>query len=157
MANMPQNPLVLAYSGVGNPIKTYNAYNSFTNSHVASKTDTLSFNISQNGTIQSFLANVNVTSLGGTSIGGLFKVTLKRNGAVLHSSTFDLQLTLAASGTYCGSIYYETLNFLAGAEVYNGETFEMELKETGGDGATVFTFEAQFNMAVLSKSSQLVL
>lgn len=139
----------MLFSGVSIPLRNYVQYQDVT----ASTTDQkkLTITITDNGVIQGFLASVNIYSLGLGSAGYTenLNVFIRRNGQVIHTSHVSLRSFY--EGQKMGLVYYETLNFLSGAEVFAGEVFEMEVNYNPIAGGSI-GYLANFNMAVKNTS-----
>jgi len=141
---------VWAFSGVANPLKLYTQGASNV-AETGDKTYTYTINVTDGGTIQAFLATVNISNFstfGGT---GTITCSVKRNGVALATSTTDI--AFFETNIVRGVCFYETLNFLAGGEVQPADVFALEIVVDQAVAQTI-TFDAAINLAVIAKPRQ---
>jgi hypothetical protein len=154
MAEIQTPPIPVAYNNVGNPQKLYNS-TAVARITAGSSLPTCTITINQNGTIQAFLANIGSPAFG--SLGGAWdaQVTfrVRKNGEVVHSSSMDIYDYAVGAPARSGSLYYETLNFLSGTDVYAGDVYTLEIERDNFTGAAFVDVEMQLNMLVLNKTS----
>ncbi len=156
-------PHVLAYTGVGNPLKLYNDSSSggiiYATMIGRNDSDSVSINITQDGVIMSFFVNLSMYSAGDLAGGGgtfTPTFTIKRNGATLWSNTLNIVPGYIALYGNSGTVVYETLSFLSGAEVKSTDIFTFEWSAVGSMGFQFF-WDMQINALIKSVGTQLVL
>lgn len=139
------NTSKMMFSGISRPLREY--IQSADVSVSATNKTKLTISISENGVIQGFLSSVNIYSvgLGSAGYGENINVIVRRNGATIHTSHISLRAFY--ENQKMGLAYYETLNFLSGAEVQSGEVFEMEINYNPSAGGSI-GYLANFNMVV---------
>ena len=134
-------PQVLAHSGVSNPLRILTTGADGDTMSVGAETNNYTHTISESGMMQGFLAFLNIaSSTAGTT--GTITCKIKRNGQTLTALTTDVSTFLAVSPV--GIMFYDTLNFLAGAELIAGETFQLNIESNLI--ANPMTFDAKINI-----------
>lgn len=157
-------PSIQAYSGVSQPIKAYNGSGTInlvgSTSTTTTQTYTSSFTVTQNGIVQGFLATAESSSATIGNASAYAKYTIKRNGATITSQTGIFTRTDIYPNSYApGTMFYETLNMLAGAEVYAGEIFTMEIEVSLPASNPIHRYNEthQMNLIIKAQGSQIII
>jgi len=150
---MPPTIQPSAFSLVSNPLRTYFASDANRTTTQADGTRTYSFTMQEPAIVNAFFASINIRFFTATAANDTFIVRVLRNDKPLFTATFSTAALITASGGFPGVIVYETLSFLAGSEVFQGEKFALELIPSIDAGASI-TFDASINLVATSKAAQ---
>lgn len=146
---IPQQRPIIAFSGIGSPIKTYSASADGATVTQLAPTDSYILTINQNARIAGFVAIVSIRNMTGALTGNRsFRCSIKRNGVVVASQIQQLDdFSTTVGGGVSGLFYYETLGFLAGADIFSNEIFELLVELVDYDAtATTVTYDASISL-----------
>lgn len=151
-------PNVIAYSGISQPVRTYS--DSSNASHTlpsgGSGTDTVQFTVTDNGVLQGFLAELDLSSVSAGMV-GVITIIISRNGSQIFQQTMSIPEWNATTGQTKGILMYETLNFLAGAEIFAGEIFKLSVSYTIPGTGSNWTWTPKINATILAKARQFII
>ena len=100
--------------------------------YLAGTTTSYTITLPSSGTIQAFQALFNATGISGNKVH--FKIY--RNGVLVSSSSVALDEYVTSFGT-AGILLNESLGFLAGSSVAEGETFKLQITKDGAFGLDI--------------------
>lgn len=137
--------MITAYSSFANPIQIIRLGDDGISITTSTNVTNYTQSLSSNGVIQGCFAYLNLTDYSGvTPPEGYIIINILRNGQVIYSQY--LKLSDINANTTRGILIYETLSFLAGAEVQSGDSFTLQIDENMSSGT--FTCDLILNMVV---------
>lgn len=147
---LPFTPAIWAYSGVSQPIRTYNQTATENIAGVTSGNKTLTIDVYEDGVIQGFLGSLNINTLNNYAPNtNYITVSILRNGQTLFSQSVNF----LDFPYYRGLAVYETLNMLSGAEVRAGEQFKINVFYSNNANSDInFTYNIMLTIKSISRS-----
>lgn len=144
---LPAIPIVQAYSGVSQPIRTYNQ------SGTSTTDSTLTLNVYEDGIIQGFLGFVDINQLDNYAPNSNYMtISITRNGNTLIQQTVNFY----DFPYYRGQAFYDTLNMLSGAEVKAGEVFKIVVDVTTNANSAV-NYTSGISLIIKAQARQFVI
>jgi len=150
-------PYIQAYSGVSQTLRNYESSLNSNHSFIAvppNGTDTTTINVSENGTIQGFFAEVDLSSGSFSDPNMTLIFKLKRNGQEIFKQSLNVYEWVTLTGYSKGILLYETLNFLSGAEVVAGETLTLDVDWSIPGGSGNIQYTQKINLVIRAISRQ---
>lgn len=146
MAPTPSEVPPIAYSGIAAPLRVLTAGAESVAMSEGSGNKTYTLTVPDKAIIQGIQASINNRALTFTGGAGSLRMYVKRDNKLLASSSVNIGY-LVDTIQYASVLFYETLGSLAGAEVYQGEVWEIGVENSLGSGSTV-TLDITLNIVV---------